>query len=122
VIGSRSQFSSVQLAVRNAVDSRWFENRYPVVIRMLGRSSTFTLRNVYHATPQDRDIFEALTKQTASLEFNNGTHTLQMDFKGSNVLNTLEDDLPLDRIYEQTLTLQNYWDPTSATDFQLNFT
>jgi hypothetical protein len=40
----------------------------------------------------------------------------------ASVITTFEDQLPLNDLYTQTMTVTNQWDPTAGSDLALSFT
>ncbi len=40
----------------------------------------------------------------------------------ASVITTFEDQLPLNDLYTQTMTVTNQWDPTAGSDISLSFT
>ncbi len=57
---------------------------------------------------------------TAAISANN--HTLKFDFKGKNYFDDVADDLALDKIYLQQVSMQNYLDASVSTDFAFTVT
>lgn len=119
---ARVFYGSVELDVTNVLDARYFASRFVQLIRCYGRDSRLKFKHMVMASPDDRATYEALTAQAASVEFNNGTHTAKIDFNGSNPFEGVDDDLPLDKLYEQGLELQNQWDSAAGADITPTFT
>jgi hypothetical protein len=115
-IGSaRGAFESIHLTGDNHIARRWWANRFVQTQLFCGRTVSLTCENYYkHLTPSDRSQFESMTPQAASIEFNNGTHTITLTLNANNVITTLTDVLPLDNIYTQRLELASQWDPAYA--------
>lgn len=116
---SRTQFSSVAINWTNKMSAQWFENRFVNVHRFLGRESTLEASLYYKPTPDDRASFEGLTAQTLSFELDNGTKATTFTFNSQNVIQDLDDDLPLDQVYMQNIVVANYFDPTAASDWSV---
>jgi hypothetical protein len=120
--GARTLYSAVKIDFANKLDARFFENRFVNLIRFLGRESMLTAKLYYKPTPDDRTLFEGLAAQTLSLAFNNGTHSATFTFNAQNVYKDLNDDLPLDQVYEQEIQVSNHFDPVAAADWSVAFT
>lgn len=116
---SRTQFSAFKISWTNKMDPRWFENRFVNIHRFLGRESTLDATLYYKPSPNDRTSFEGLTAQSLSLALANGAKTTTFTFNAQNVLKDLDDDLPLDKVYEQKISVANYYDPTAASDWSV---
>jgi hypothetical protein len=116
---SRTQFSSFKFNFTNKMDPQWFENRFLNIHRFLGRDSTLEASLYYKPTPDDRASFEGLTNHTVSLALNNGTKTTTFTFNSKVVIQDLDDDLPLDKVYMQKLVLATYFDPAATEDFHV---
>ena len=115
-VGStRTQYDSLAIAVQNALDGRWFETSYLSINQFNGRASTLDTDLYLKASPDDRSAFEAITAQTCSVEFNNGTNTTTFQFNGKNHITKLPYDLPLDKAFMTKLSLKNRWDPTALS-------
>ena len=91
-------------------------------MRFVGRSTTLQAVNFYVPTPDDRTSYEGLTNETTTFELNNSTHTVTITLNTANVITTFEDQLPLNDLYTQTMTVSNQWDPTAGSDLALSFT
>lgn len=114
----RTQFTDMTLAVKNAFARRYFANRYIQMLRWMGRDTTLQMKNLY-VNETDRTAYEGQTSASASIELNNGTHGFTVAMNSQNVLDPLEDDLPLADLYMQSSTSNNLWDPTAGSDFTL---
>jgi hypothetical protein len=117
----RTQYESLAIAVRNALDARPFESRFLQVCSFRGRASTLEAHLRLKATPDDRAAYEALVAQATRLTLNDGTHTCVLDFRGQNTITKLPHDLPLDKVFMITLALKNRWDPAAGGDVQVSF-
>ena len=118
---TRTLFGELSFDMTNAIDARTYESRWVQIMRVLGRDSTMTVKNLYVPSPDDRSAYEIQSAQTATLALTNGTHTITLNFEGNNVLNSVDDDLSLDKVYEQTFVLQNQWDPTALSGVGQDF-
>lgn len=131
----RTQISSLSLNFGNRCDARFFENRYANYIQFLGRQATLTAKILYKpkggigmsATHDDRDSLETLAGCTMSVGFNTGASTanaivgISFDFKAANIISDIADDTPVDRVYEQTITVQNTYDYTGGSPADFSF-
>jgi hypothetical protein len=119
---ARTQFQSLKLSSRNVIARRFWANRFVNLMRFVGRSTTLQAVNFYAPTPDDRTAYEGLTTETTTLELNNGTHTITWTLNTASVMTTFEDQLPLNDLYTQAMTITNQWDPTAGSDLALWFT
>jgi hypothetical protein len=122
-IGSaRTQYRSLALNFQNKLSGNFFEGQSLGALRFCGRESTLAADLYLKATPDDRSAYEALTAQTVSLTFNNGTHTAVINYGAKNLITDLPYDLPLDQAYFLRMTLANLWDAGAGQDIALSFT
>jgi hypothetical protein len=122
-IGSaRTQYDSLSIKSTNKLDPRWFENRFLSVIPFFGRATTIESSLYYKPTPDDRTSYENLTAATASIKWDNGTHSALFTLDANNVFSAVDDDLGLDTVYLQKGTIENQWDPAASNDFTWAFT
>ena len=122
-IGSaRTQFQSLKLASKNVIARRFWANRFVNLMRWVGRSTTLEAVNFYAPTPDDRTSYEGLTTETTSFALNNGTHSITFNMNTASVISQFEDQLPLNDLYTQTMTITNQWDSTAGSDLALAFT
>ena len=119
---SRSTFQSVTISSKNQVARRFWANRFVNLMRFVGRSTTLQAVNFYAASPDDRTSYEGLTTETTSFALSNGTHSATINMNAASVITTFEDQLPLNDLYTQTMTVTNQWDPTAGSDLSLSFT
>ena len=123
IASSRTQFQSIQISGRNTLARRFWANQFIQLLRLTGRSHTLQALNYYLASPNDRTGYEALTVQTpATFTISNGTHSIAWNFETNSVFTSVEDQLPLNDLYLQTLTVQNQYDSTNNADLALTFT
>lgn len=121
-VGSaRSQFQSVRISCKNQVARRFWANRFINLMRFVGRSTTLEAVNFYAPTPDDRTSYEGLTTETTSFALNNGTHSITINMNSASVITTFEDQLPLNDLFTQTMTITNQWDSTAGSDLALTF-
>lgn len=111
---SRTNFSAVSIAAQNATDPRWFESRFLMLHRFLGRRSTVDSTFLYKASPDDLATYQQMTVKALSLTFNNTVNTAVFQFNAANYFTKLTKVLPLDKVYELGWTMTNVWDPTAA--------
>jgi hypothetical protein len=122
-VGSaRTQFQALKLSSKNQIARRFWANRFVNLMRFVGRSTTLEAVNVYASSPDDRTSYEGLTNETTSVSLNNGTHSITINMNTASVVTTFEDQLPLNDLYTQTMTVTNQWDPTAGSDLALSFT
>jgi len=122
-IGSaRTQFQSIKLSVKNQIARRFWANRFVNLMRFVGRSTTLQAVNFYAPSPDDRTAYEGLTAETTTYALNNGTHSVTFTLNTASVISQFEDQLPLNDLYTQTMTVANQWDPTTGNDLALSFT
>jgi hypothetical protein len=115
-VGSvRSQYESLAIAGRNALDGRWFESAHLQVVQSCGRSTTLDAALMLKSTPDDRSAYEALAAQSCSVGFNTGGAgtNLTLAFNGQNTITKLPYDLPLNQVFLRKLSLKNRWDPSA---------
>jgi hypothetical protein len=119
---ARSTFQSIKISSKNVLARRYWANRFINLMRFVGRSTTLEAQNFYTPTPDDRTSYEGLTTETTSFALNNGTHSITWTLNTASVITSLEDHLPLDDLYTQTMTITNQWDPSAGSDLALSFT
>jgi len=119
---SRTQFQSLKLSSKNRIARRFWANRFVNLMRFVGRETTLQAVNFYSPTPDDRTAYEGLTTETTSLTLNNGTHSLEVSMNTASVISQFEDQLPLNDLYTQTMTITNQWDATAGSDLAFTFT
>ncbi len=122
-VGSaRSTFQSIKISSKNQLARRFWANRFVNLMRFVGRSTTLEAVNFYAASPDDRTAYEGLTNETTSFTLSNGTHSIAINMNAASVISRFEDQLPLNDLYTQTMTITNQWDPTAGSDLALTFT
>lgn len=119
---SRSTFQSVKIRGKNQIARRFWANRFVNLMRFVGRSTTLEAVNFYAPTPDDRTSYEGLTTETTSFALNNGTHSITFNMNTASVISQFEDQLPLNDLYTQTMTITDQWDSTAGSDLSLTFT
>ncbi len=119
---ARTQFQSVKINCKNQIARRFWANRFVNLMRFVGRSTTLEAVNFYAPTPDDRTSYEGLTTETTSFALNNGTHSITINMNTASVLTRFEDQLPLNDLYTQTMTITNQWDSTAGSDLTMSFT
>ncbi len=126
----RTQFQSLGISCQNQLQSRFWNNRFAQLHQLCGRRLTMTAQNFYiNMSPEDRLEYEGLVAQTVTAELNNGTHTVIFTLNTNNIITSLEDALPLEDVYTQSMTATSQIDPAYSQtdtnlipDFQLAFT
>lgn len=119
---TRSGYESLALAVTNVLDTRHFETSYAQVNRFLGRSATLDAELLFKASPDNRAAYEALTAQDSELTFDNGVNTCKIDFNAKGKIANLANDLPIDKVFMEKLTLGTVYDPATGVDLSVSFT
>ena len=119
---SRTQFQSVKISCKNQVARRFWAYRFVNLMRFVGRSTTLEAVNSYAPTPDDRTSYEGLTTETSSFALNNGTHSITINMNTASVITRFEDQLPLNDLFTQTMTITNQWDCTAGSDLTMSFT
>jgi hypothetical protein len=119
---TRSGYSSLGIQINNKIDGQWFETSYRQILQFLGRDSQLMTKLFYKPLPNDRNAYELLTAQAASLTLENGVtgQNLTLQFNGQNTISDLPYDLPLDKVYMIDMTLENRFDPSVAEDFHFS--
>ena len=117
---SRSQFSSISLSCTNAMDARWFENRFLSVCRWLGRKTTLDASLFYKPTPDDLTDYQNVTVKSASVAFNNGTNSLTINMNGANYFRKITKKLDVDKVYELPVNVTNNWDNSAGADLTVS--
>ena len=108
----RTQYSSIGISCTNANDPRWFESQYQILSKFCGRTTTLNSQVYLKPTPDDLHFFQTKTPLLSNLEFNNGTNTVKIDLHTHNYLKGVARNLVINNVYQRTLTVQNFWDPT----------
>jgi hypothetical protein len=122
-IGSaRTQFQSIKISCKNQIARRFWANRFVNLMRFVGRSTTLQAVNFYAASPDDRTSYEGLTTEATSFALSNGTHSITINMNAASVMTSFEDQLPLNDLYTQAMTITNQWDNTAGSDLAFTFT
>ena len=122
-IGSaRTQFSSVRVGSRNALARRFFSFPFAQLLRFVGRQTTLDANHYYLASPDDRATYESMAVQACSLVLNNGSNSATITLNAANVITSVEDQLPLNDLYTQQISVANQWDNSAGSDLALSFT
>jgi hypothetical protein len=118
----RTQYDSLSLKFTNAMAPKFFESKYIQLNKFCGRSTTLDVNLYMKVSPNDLASLQALTALDTELTFDNGTNTLKFDLNTKNVFKSLPRDLPLNGTYSWNATVQNYFDPTTASDIVVSAT
>jgi len=118
---SRSKFSGVTIRSQNKLARRYFATPFLDVLKFVGRETTMEVNHFFMASPDDRSVYEALTEQTVSFTLDNGDYSMQVNLNDNNVFDGVEDNLALDDVYTQQLTIGNQWEDGTG-DLALAFT
>lgn len=119
---ARTLYSSVGISCTNAMDPRAFEAKYMQLCKFCGRTTTLTFNPYMKPSPADLTFFQSKTVLTTSLKFDNGTHTVKIDLLTTNYMKSLARHLALDKVYERTISVQNFWDVANTGDIVLTTT
>jgi len=127
---ARTTFQSIGFNCTNQLATRYWNNPFPQLMNFVGRDLSLTCQNFYtNMSPEDRYEYETLTAQTVAVTLNTGTYSIVFTLNTNNIIKTLEDSLPLEGLYTQTMTVGSQWDQAFnqqdaflAADFQLAFT
>lgn len=119
---SRTEFETFNVTIKNMLDVKFFESRYPTRIKFCGRDVDWTSKLAYKIVT-DRSNYESNTPVAASAAFDNGSKTMTLSFKGKNHYDNVEDDLDDSKVWLQELSMQSFWDTTAtANDFAITVT
>jgi hypothetical protein len=123
----RRNLSQLTLTATNTLARNFFNQRYLGVLEFTGRDVSAAVRLQYVATPDDRVTYEGtmpygVTPIPVNITLNDGTHSMEIQLNTNNVIDPLDEDLPLDDLYFQSSTHNNLWDPAVDTDFGFLFT
>ncbi len=118
---ARPTFQSVKISSKNVIARRFWANQYVQVMRWCGRSTSLVAENWYTNSPDDRIGYEAVTVQTpVSFQlYNSATAAITWNFETNSVFTSITDQLPLNDLYLQTMTVQNQWDAANSADYTL---
>lgn len=115
--GSVTEFNSFDLTVKNILDATFNASQYVTRIKNCGRDVDLKTKLVYQRAT-DRAKFEGVTAITIGAVFTNGVNTLTFDLNTKNFYADVSDDLPLDKVKYQEVSLESYVDGTDG-DFIL---
>jgi hypothetical protein len=126
--GARTDIQSLQFTINNMTKSFPNEARYVSNVGWFGRDVGLSMKLLYKSN-SDRQHYEQGDKQAVSIAFDTGVSTLTLNMQAVNNIDSVEDDLPLDDFFTQTLSLSALVDPAStagpggsATDFSFAVT
>jgi hypothetical protein len=111
---SRTEFEEFNLTIKNVLDGRFFRTATLSRLKYLGRDVDLTIRFPYIVTA-DRAAMEAQTAVAASVTFTNGTNSIAFQFNSKNYVADVADDLSMDKIFMQAITMQNFFDASAGT-------
>ena len=110
---TRHNYKNLTVDIKNVVKPFGGEMRFNQLVGWFGRDVTFST-TLLHAANADRAAYEAGTKQTVSVLWDNGTNTCKLDF-GTNVnIDSVQDKHPLDDYFLQDLGFSSLLDPTTG--------
>lgn len=119
----RARYKSLDLTIQNVLIAPRDELTTISCLFFGGRNITLKLA-IEYMSAADRATLETTPApgQAVSVGWNNGVNTCTLDFKASNIITDLDDDLPLDNAAYQTLTVTSIFDRTYGGDVQLSTT
>jgi hypothetical protein len=103
----------------NTLDARRFTKKYVQLIKYTGRKTALDAKLLYSAGT-DRATYQAVTAKACSLVLNNGATTTTLDFQGNNVLDGVDDDLAVEKAYEQGVKIIGQVDAATGNDLVLS--
>ena len=123
---NRKNITQCTMNVANTLARNFFNQRFLGALRFTGRDVSLAVRLEYATTPDDRVTYEGqmpygVTPIPVKVVFDDGTHAMTIDFHGNNVIDPLDEDLPLDDLYFQSSTHNNMWDTSIGGDFAVSF-
>lgn len=122
VVGAaRTNFQSLSVVVANTIGAFRDENPYASSVSWFSRRIGFGGKFRFKSNA-DRLLYEAGTKQAASLELNNGTHTVTFGFGGQTIIDSIADDLPMNDFDTYTLSMTSMMDGTLSPPTDLTIT
>lgn len=118
-----TRFRSFELEVANKIEAIYDESTtgYPQEIGWYGRDVAATFEALFKSTAH-RTAFDAVTAQTASAQFSDGTTTLLLNMYDTNIITAVDDLTPLDGPFYQRIKLLPMVDATSGTDLAATVT
>lgn len=110
----------------NTLARSFFNDRFLGKLRFTGRKTTIAWRQEYRATPDDRAVYEGTmpygtTPIGVDVVLDDGVNRMEINMESNNVIDPLDEDLPLDDLYFQNLTTNNLYDCSAGTDFTFTF-
>lgn len=118
---NRSDYYSLSVSIKNMLMGFGGESRTTQRVAFEGRDVSLSA-NLLLKSKADRTAYEDGTPQTVQLKFDDGAHTLLLDFGAKNIITGLTDDLPIGGKYTQAITLDSLMDPAVATDLTVTTT
>ena len=116
-VGSiRSQYDSASISWTNAMAPKIFETRHMVLDKFCGRNSKLSCNFYMKPSPDDLATLKALGENDTEISWDNGSWVLKIDFNAKNLFAQLQRQLPNNSTYSWNATIQNYFDPATASD------
>ena len=108
---SRTTFQSIGLSINNKLAKRFWANRFLALSQFVGRSVTLSAQNYYtNMSPEDRVEYEGLVAQTVAWRAQQHEPQRHFTLNTNNIITSLEDALPLEDVYTQSMTATSQWD------------
>jgi len=115
--GARTDFSSISFNFGNKIIPYRGETATISRLTWRSRDPSVTIANLYKSI-QDRQDYENVTPKVVSFTFTEGASSVAFNLGAANLFDAPQDDLKLaDGYFMQTITLQNFIDRTTGTDF-----
>lgn len=116
-----TNYQSVGLKVTNALDTLYFEGKFPSVVAWCGRRIELTFTRLLATSPDYRGFFQGLTAKATYLKFDNGTSSFKVDMGARCHLTAYAQQLGLGKEFLETVTITGKWDTSGGTDCTLTF-
>lgn len=120
---TRTMYDNLTLSFQNQLASYYFEYQWPQLVTWFGRTTRVQFRSLYRSTPDDRSTYESNTAGAVTLQFSNAAHSVALNYNSKNWIDeSPQDDLPLDQVYRQQISLKNYRDAAAGADVSVTVT
>src|SRR6185503_5771302 len=118
-----AEYTRLKVSWENVIDAKYFANRFVQKVRCYGRQLMLDSDIVLRASPNFRSSYYELTTalDETKLVFNNGTHNITLDFYTNALIDSLEDDTSLEKLYGRKLQLISGYDTGNTADFAFSY-
>ena len=119
-----TKYSSLSWTLSNILGPTWDELAYITNLYYCGRDFDFSMVPQYLSTTWRTD-FEAQSPLVCSLNWTRlGTapHAMTIDLKSTNYIGSIADNIPLGAPTYQTVSVQDFFDTSTTTDFAITVT